>query len=92
MSILPNNPENASVPLHQQLSQCTTRLLAMHSFACVLHSAVLYEQDKFIHIAHEIPYDHVLKYMQEELLDILEAVGKVQNALDPELQHRRSSR
>ncbi|MDY6781189.1 MAG: hypothetical protein SW833_01310 [Cyanobacteriota bacterium] len=92
MSILPNNPDSASLSLHQQLSQCTTRLLAMHSFACVLHSAVLYEQAKYIHIAHEIPYDHVLQYMQEELLDILEAVGKVQNALDPEFQHLRSSR
>ncbi|MDY6784743.1 MAG: hypothetical protein SW833_19730 [Cyanobacteriota bacterium] len=92
MSILPNNPDSASVPLHQQLSQCTLRLLAMHSFACVLHSAVLYEQAKFIHIAHEIPYHDVLKYMQEELLDILEAVGKVQNALDPELQNLRSNR
>ncbi|MDY6785729.1 MAG: hypothetical protein SW833_24800 [Cyanobacteriota bacterium] len=92
MSILPNNPDSASVSLHQKLSQCSTRLLAMHSFACVLHSAVLYEQAKFIKIAHEIPYHDVLKYMQEELLDILEVVGDVQNALDPELQRRRSER
>ncbi|MDY6782226.1 MAG: hypothetical protein SW833_06685 [Cyanobacteriota bacterium] len=92
MSILPNNPENASQTLNQQLSECTTRLLAMHSFACVLRNSVLHVQTKFIHIAHEIPYDDVLKYMEEELLDILEVVGKVENALDPELQHRRSNR
>ncbi|MDY6785424.1 MAG: hypothetical protein SW833_23220 [Cyanobacteriota bacterium] len=92
MSILPNNPENTSIPLHQKLSKCSTRLLAMHSFACVLHSAVSHEQTKFLYIAHEIPYDHVLKYMQEELLDILDAVEEVQNALDPELQNLRSNR
>ncbi|MDY6782337.1 MAG: hypothetical protein SW833_07265 [Cyanobacteriota bacterium] len=92
MSILPNNPENASRTLHQQLSDCATRVLAMHSFACVLHSAVLHEQTKFLYIAHEIPYHDVLKYMQEELLGILDAVEEVQNALDPELRDLRSNR